>query len=243
MRTYPNIDIVKLARNKIELPSIVTDANKYAMGMFLFLFAFFTYISTNHFHLFTPRTLPLSWVDELVPLVPNTVWLYISEYFLFIVVYIFCRSPLNLNRYFYSFFVVYFLSTIIFIVWPTTYPRHLFPLPTNINEITYYVFNMLRNADTPANCCPSLHVSSVYLASFVYLDEDKRKFPFFFTWATVVAVSTLTTKQHYLFDIILGFLMAAVTYWFFSRCANYTSPAAVAAKVRARTRTRARTAD
>jgi membrane-associated phospholipid phosphatase len=37
----------------------------------------------------------------------------------------------------------------------------------------------------------------------------------FFIWSTLIALSTLTTKQHYVADIVSGLLLAVVFYrWF-----------------------------
>jgi len=93
--------------------------------------------------------------------------------------------------------------------------------PEDLDALTYYAFGNLRIADSPANCAPSLHVSGVYMSSFIFLDEQREKFPFFFTWATCIALSTLTTKQHYFIDIATGFLMAVIMYWIFHRLVNY----------------------
>jgi len=203
------------------LPVFMTRENKYPVGLMLGILATTLYLTSNHFHFFTPQLLPLSWVDTLVPFLPYTVWIYISEYVFFAVVYITCKDMVNLNKYFYSFLVLQSLSVLIFWVWPTTYPRELFPLTHDLDSVTYFTFNALRNTDTPANCCPSLHVSSVYLSAFIFLDDQKNKFPFFFIWGTAIAISTLTTKQHYLIDVVTGFMMAVTTYWIFHKYISY----------------------
>jgi membrane-associated phospholipid phosphatase len=113
------------------------------------------------------------------------------------------------------------VSAFIFVIFPTTYPRELYPLPADLDLLTYSVFFRLRETDTPANCCPSLHVSSVYLSSLLFLHDRKRMFPFFFTWGTAIAVSTLTTKQHYFIDVITGLIMAAFAHWIFHRIVQY----------------------
>jgi membrane-associated phospholipid phosphatase len=119
-------------------------------------------------------------------------------------------------------------SVLIFMLWPTVYPRHLFPLPQNLDYFTNFVFTTLRNGDSPASCCPSLHVSSVYLSSFVFLDDQKGKFPFYFIWGTVIALSTLTTKQHYVIDVVTGLILAIATYGVFHKIVVYR-PAALPA--------------
>jgi membrane-associated phospholipid phosphatase len=192
------------------------------MGLLLGVLASILYLPTNHFHLFTPQLLPFSWFDRLIPFLPRTVWIYISEYVFFIAVYFTCRDIVNLNKYFYSFLTLQTISVVIFCLWPTTYPRDLFPLPEDLDVLTHFAFSSLRHWDTPASCCPSLHVSSVYLSAFIFLDDQKRKFPFFFIWGTAIALSTLTTKQHYLVDVALGFLMAVASYWFFHKAVQYT---------------------
>ncbi len=212
---------IKIHPNSCSLPIFMTKENKYPMGFILSIPAVGLYLISNHFHFFTPQLLPLSWIDSIVPFIPNSVWIYTSEYLFFIVVYVTCKDMINLNKYLYSYLILQVISVLIFLVWPTTYPRDLFPLPEDLNNPTYYLFSLLRKTDTPANCCPSLHVSSVYLSSFIFLDDQIKKFPFFFIWGTAIALSTLTTKQHYLIDVIMGFFMAVATYWIFHKYIRY----------------------
>jgi membrane-associated phospholipid phosphatase len=206
---------------QIQLPRLCTIQNRLAAGVGIFGFAVLLYLLANHIHYFPPQTLPLTWIDQSVPFLPNTFWIYTSEYIYFFIIYYRLKNELNLNRYLYSIGALQVTSCLIFCIWPTTYPRDLFPLPTDLNQITYSLFNFLRVLDTPANCCPSLHVSSVYLACFVFRHEQSKSFYAFFTWATLIAISTLTTKQHYLADVISGLAMALAHYWFFYQKVSY----------------------
>jgi membrane-associated phospholipid phosphatase len=58
------------------------------------------------------------------------------------------------------------------------------------------------------------HRGSTGLSPFF---RKRDKFPFFFVWATAIALSTLTTKQHYAVDVVAGFGLAVVFYWLFHR--------------------------
>lgn len=206
----------------MKLPLFINRSNKFLMGLICFGFAALIYVLSNHHQLFEAQQLPMWWIDRVTPFVPQTIYVYISEYLLFAVVYLICRDMENVNKYLYSFLALQIFSVTIFVLWPTTYPRDLFPLdPNAMDHLTYYVFSALRASDTPANCCPSLHVSSVYLSSFIFLDEQKKKFPWFFTWATLIGLSTLTTKQHYLIDVIVGLFLAIVFYWIFHKKVTY----------------------
>ncbi|MBY0471248.1 phosphatase PAP2 family protein [bacterium] len=206
---------------KFALPLFLTERNKYVLGALTFLVAVPMYLLANHYPIFTPQQLPLWKWDKMIPFIPETVFVYVSEYILFVAAYLFSRDMENMNKYIYSFLGLQTISVIIFWVWPTTYPRDLFPLPDNLDWLTFTVFSNLRTVDAPTNCCPSLHVSSVYLSSFIFLDEQKGRFLFFFLWATAVAISTLTTKQHYIVDVIAGLGLAVLSYYIFHKLIPY----------------------
>lgn len=179
------------------------------------------YLVPNHIHLFEPQLLRMTWIDQNVPFLPHTLWVYLSEVPLYFCVFFLMKDPANANKYLYSWLSLMFFSSIIFWFWPTTYPRELYPLPANLDSLTSFAFGLHRAADSPANCAPSLHVSSCYLSAFVFLDEQREKFIVFFLWATAIALSTLTTKQHYILDVVTGFLMAVIFYWFFHKRIRY----------------------
>jgi membrane-associated phospholipid phosphatase len=204
------------------LPIFMTKSNKLKVGLLLWVLAAALYIPANHYHFFIPKLLPFTQVDRIIPFWPHSVWIYISEYIYFVTVFLTCSNLLNLNKYFFSFTAQQLFSVFIFWVWPTTFPRELFPLPENLDRLTQFAFSTLRSADTPANCCPSLHVSSVLLTSFIVFDDDQRdKAPLFLIWGIAISLSTLTTKQHYVVDVITGFLLALVTYWVFHKVISY----------------------
>ncbi|MCC7441375.1 MAG: phosphatase PAP2 family protein [Bdellovibrionales bacterium] len=203
------------------LPLFLTRRNRIPTIAACGVVATLMYLGSNHFHLFEPGLLPMSWVDRTIPFIPWTVWIYTSEFALFFAVLGLSRDLRNTNKYLYAFLGLQTVSVTIFVLWPTTFPRDLYPLPTDIGSWTFALFNNLRTTDTPANCAPSLHVSSCYLSSFVFLEERRPLFPWFFAWSTAIAISTLTTKQHYLVDVALGFLFAAIFYWLFYRWMPY----------------------
>src|SRR4051812_941615 len=88
------------------LPIFLTQKNKYQMGFLLFTIAVGLYLPANHIHFFPPQLLPFSWIDSAIPFLPNSVWVYISEYFFFMAVYYTCKDLVNLNKYYYSFLVL-----------------------------------------------------------------------------------------------------------------------------------------
>ncbi|NDG85851.1 MAG: phosphatase PAP2 family protein [Proteobacteria bacterium] len=200
----------------MKLPLFVTRNNKYFAGAVMYAIGYVCYYFTNHNPMFAPRELPFTWIDAHVPFLPYSVLVYISEYFYFAFVYILLSDRDNINKYLYSFLTLQLFSCTIFMIYPTIYPRELFPVPAGTPDWLAAIWTWLRQQDAATNCLPSLHVSSVYLSAFAFLSENKRKhFKVFFVWSTLIALSTLTTKQHYLMDIITGLLFALFFYnWF-----------------------------
>jgi membrane-associated phospholipid phosphatase len=202
---------------RMGLPILVHKENRLIAGVLLFAATAILYLTSNHFHIFRPRLLPLSRIDVAVPFVPQTVWLYVSEYLYFVVVYWSYRDILNLNRFMYAFFSLLVGCVLVFWLWPTTISRELFPLPKNLDPVTCLVLTALRRVDKPTNCFPSFHVGSVYLSCFLLANEGRWKFGFFLVWATGISLSTLTLKQHYFVDVVSGFGMAVIFYCVFRR--------------------------
>jgi len=205
----------------VKLPLFLTSHLKYPAGFVMFGIAYALYYTTNHHPIFLPRELPMTFLDEMVPFLPWTIFIYISEYLYFTAIYIICKDLENLNKYLYSFFFTQALSCLIFLVYPTTYPRDQFPVPAETPAFLQSLWTWLRSQDAPTNCLPSLHVSTVYLSAFIFRDEQREKLPFFLGWATLIALSTLPTKQHYLVDVVAGLVLAIVMYVVFHRWMPY----------------------
>jgi membrane-associated phospholipid phosphatase len=194
---------------------LITSKNKFFWGLLGGFLTSTWYMVSNHFHFFEPQYLIMTRLDDVIPFIPETIWIYASETLLFFVTYVLIKDTRNLNCVFYAFMLLQFMSCLIFFLFPTTYPRDLFPLLLEqTDQHTFRLFQELREADTPANCCPSLHVSSVLVCALAFLKEQKEKFAFFFTWAMVIAFSTVTTKQHYVVDVVTGWLMGLSCYCF-----------------------------
>lgn len=203
------------------LPLFLTTKWKYPVGAVMFFIVFLMYYFTNHYPVFVPKELPLFGIDRVIPFVPWTVLIYVSEYFFFIAVFFVCKDMENVNKYFYSFLAVQTFSCLIFFFFPTIFPRDLFPVPEGTHPIIDGIWFWLRSADAATNCFPSLHVSTVYLSAYIFLDEQREKFPLFFAWGMAIALSTLPTKQHYFVDIVAGWLLSVLAYWFFHRKIRY----------------------
>jgi membrane-associated phospholipid phosphatase len=179
---------------------------KAVWGLSLFGLAAPLYLIPNHYPVFTPVELPLTRIDSIIPFVPETIWIYLSEYPLLISAFVLTRHPEALNRYVKSILAVLLASALIFILYPTTYPRDRFPLPPELDPFSRFLFELQRTGDSPLNCFPSLHVGSVLTSTLLFRDRP-RAFLIFFGWAILICLSTLTTKQHYVWDVLGGAIL------------------------------------
>lgn len=161
------------------------------------------YFLTNHYQLFEPKTLPLYNFEEMMPFVGWTSLIYLTT---------FIEIPLAMFLYpkkGYGWIVIavtgLFMTCIIFfILFPTTFPR-----PSGNSNIT--IFDMFRKVEMPTNCFPSLHCATSAFIALTFWWQKQSNWRFvFIPWGMAIALSTLTTKQHYAIDIMGGWILALI---------------------------------
>lgn len=222
------------------LPLFINKENRLRMALMCGVVFLLGYSIPNHFHLFTPQYLPLTSWDLAIPFVPWTIYAYISEYLLFVTAYFHFSRELNRNRYVWAYFGVLMIGAFFFVFYPTTYPRANYPLPAGLDPVTYYVFYLIRALDNPSNCFPSMHVTCCYLTAFAFLPKEEKRYKFwlYFVWSTVVALSTLPTKQHYIADVISGLVLSVIGYIIFFKMVKYVSLSEFVSRFRGFAKTR-----
>ncbi len=112
----------------------------------------------------------------------------------------------------------------VFLLYPTAAPMHA---KVTGGSFTDLVMRGLYDSDVAYNCFPSLHVAQCYLAARCCHKVHQRAGMVAFVWATLVALSTLYTKQHYVADAVAGALLAfSVSHLFLSGYPREATPAA-----------------
>jgi membrane-associated phospholipid phosphatase len=168
------------------------------------------YLVPNHLQLTPASTLPWTRLDAAVPFVPLTLWIYVSDYVLVAGAFLLIPTWADARRFARAYFALLVVGSTIHLLWPTTFPREAFPISGD--DLTARAFRLLRTVDLPTSCLPSMHVASSYLAAFSLWRRSRAIFTAWTSWATAVAVSTLTAKQHYALDVFAGFALAAA-FW------------------------------
>lgn len=153
-------------------------------------------------------------IDELIPFVPWTVWIYFGCYLFWVVNYVICvkQKETERDRFFCADFLAKGMCLLLFLLVPTTNVRPVVQGET----IWDMLMRLLYQVDSADNLFPSIHCIVSWLC---WIGVRKRKdIPivyrvFSFVVAAAVCVSTLTTKQHVIMDVFVGIMLAEVCYY------------------------------
>lgn len=170
-----------------------------------------------------PNVLPLTALDLAIPLIPWTIWIYGSGTKAALLACLMVPDGRAARRLYLTLALAAAVCWIGFAVYPTTYPRELYPLPAGTGW-TLAEFRDLRETDSPSNCLPSMHVALAWGLALCWSATLRRGRALPLVWAAAVSVCTLTTKQHYVIDVPTGFAIG-VGAWAIVRRATAPGPA------------------
>ena len=152
-------------------------------------------------------------LDQQIPVIPWTIVIYFGCYLVWIVNYLIAAS--REKEFVWRFFAADVLARLVcmafYLLLPTTNVRPSIPEQGFWNQMLALLYQM----DAADNLFPSIHCLNSW---FCYIAvRSRREIPrwyqrFSFWAALAVFVSTLTTKQHVIADVIGGALLAEVTW-------------------------------
>lgn len=176
------------------------------------------------FYIFIPellpphtRNVPELALDRALPLMPSWALVYGTLYLFLILLPIFVvRQDEQIRRTVFAYLLIWITAYVFFVVYPTAAPR-----PAKVIGEGFAVWGLraLYSSDPPYNCFPSLHVAHSFVSALACYRVHRSLGIVATICATLVALSTLFTKQHYILDVIAGVFLAFVAYVIFLR--NY----------------------
>ena len=177
-----------------------------AVGMSAFFIGYFALLRSPAFPLFI---MPRTWLDHALPFQPwallpyASLWLYIALVPAFLVdrrqLWSFAFGCLGLSLAGYAVFYFY----------PTAIPA------PDVDWSLHPSFRFLKNTDLSGNACPSLHVAFAVFTALWFerilpsLGGDRLARAANFSWAALIAYSTLGTRQHVALDVFWGGALGA----------------------------------
>jgi len=168
------------------------------------------YFGLNYFVRFTSKvytSLGFAF-EKAIPLIPVAVPLYLTVYFVYLTPFFFIFNKKKYVRVMQAYLFVVLMSGLVYVTIPVKVTWEPFIVRSFVDH--FIVF--LRNMNLPYCALPSMHVSLAYLATFVVASENRKWGYFLAVAATLITFSTLFTKQHYVVDLLTGFLLGLFAY-------------------------------
>jgi len=150
-------------------------------------------------------------LDAYVPFVPEAVYIYLSVYWLFLVGVLGSRDPLESLALLKGGMVLVGASVLVHMIYPVVMPR---PDITG-NGFALWTLDVLYQTDRPVSCFPSTHCALALFAALSMYRRNSLTGALGVTAALAIGISTLLTRQHYVVDVVAGFILASAAYWYF----------------------------
>jgi membrane-associated phospholipid phosphatase len=149
--------------------------------------------------------------ESAIPCHPAWAWVYLSMTILLVLPILFISQPTVLIEYFGVLIFQLFVGAFFFLVLPLT-SLSLEGCTHISSSVHDAAFELAGNINLVGNYFPSLHVAFAWTTSYV-IAQNSKKWLHITTmlWALSISLSTLFTRQHYLIDVVAGWVLAYVT--------------------------------
>lgn len=194
---------MKAIKIPIHLP-LISDQNRSLYIVLGYFFFSGLYLASGRFRLFDITILENNIIDQQIPFLKGSIWCYVSHYVFAILSIYGCREPLLRSQGFYAMMVSTLIACSFFVLFPTELPRVII----KDSGITSMLWHFLYFIDVPGNCFPSLHVAIAGLGTWMLMSNKGVWLWLAPLWGMTIVVSTLTTAQHIVIDVLAGLLIA-----------------------------------
>ncbi|MFN7971686.1 MAG: phosphatase PAP2 family protein [Acidobacteriota bacterium] len=184
---------------------------KFVIAAVVYAFIGFGYLIVNHavegrqFHeLWTP-------VDRAAPFWQGFIWAYYLVFVTPLSILLFVDRIEHIRRAGLALVMNVLVAFPVFVLYPVTMPR---PAAEQLVwNVSGYATDFIWQLDKPINCFPSIHVSLAVTAGFIVSRFHRSAGLVVHFCALAISVSTIFVKQHFLLDVVSGFLLGAGSYW------------------------------
>lgn len=182
-----------------------------AVGTTLFMFLFFSaYFGVLRNPLFPATLMPLTVVDEWIPVSARAFPVYVSLWVYTSLPAALLKDARTLLIFGLWMAAMCLLCLGVFWIFPTVVP------PAGIDWSLYPEMSIIKDVDAGGNACPSLHVASaVFAAIWLARLALAVSAPMLLRWAIwlhclAILWSTVATRQHVVIDVVAGAVVGTV---------------------------------
>ena len=161
-----------------------------------------------------PLHMPEVALDRAVPVQPAWMLVYGSLYVFVFLPLLVVREEQLLRRAMRAYLTVLTVAYVGFVAYPTVAP---WPAEVRGDGFSAWCLRLQYSLDWRYNCFPSLHVAHSFVSALTCSRVHRGVGFAAVLWASLIGISTLYTKQHYVVDVIAGTLLAYVAYFAFLR--------------------------
>lgn len=147
-------------------------------------------------------------IDDRVPLIPIFTIPYLSFYlWIFIPILLFWNKSI-LTPFLIAQVIATFTATIVWTIFPTGVKR---PNSLSSTNIFNKLLKIIYTHDHDVNACPSSHVFTSLISSYYLATFSPSNFFLIYAVGTLISLSTIFTKQHYIVDVLVGVIWAIIS--------------------------------
>ncbi len=192
---------------------LATPAYRWTVGLTLALLQSAVYFGIGHAHLQRSTELLRTRLDDALPFWPWTAWCYLPFYAgTFLIAIGGFRRRWLFDRTVKAVLMVMFVGALGHLFVHAEYPRTVLHPP--YADLSSAFLASVQHIDPPGNVFPSLHVAHTTMLSLLLIKDRPILGRVALVMATMLAISTLTTKQHFVADVLSGYLLAFLGRWF-----------------------------
>jgi membrane-associated phospholipid phosphatase len=144
-------------------------------------------------------------LDDAIAFWAPSAWIYFTYYWLLVTPYL-RPGSLPMRKAVLANLLMLVVIGVCFVAMPVTMDRP----PVDESTMSLYALGVLQGSDPAHNCFPSVHCANALLAGLLLRETGSRFWPLAVAYALVIGVTTLTTKQHWIADVVAGFGLALV---------------------------------
>jgi membrane-associated phospholipid phosphatase len=186
-----------------------SSAYKWTLGLAAGAVQSLLYFGIGHLPMQRSTELLRTRLDDAIPFWPWTSWCYLPVYAtIFIMAISGFRSRELFNRGLRAVALVMFLGALGHLFVGAEYPRPVLSPPYANLSVRFMAW--VQRVDRPGNVFPSLHVAQTSTLAFLLYRDRPRLGRVAIVLGAILALSTLTTKQHFIADVISGYALTFI---------------------------------
>ncbi|GAA3508053.1 phosphatase PAP2/dual specificity phosphatase family protein [Aquimarina addita] len=147
-------------------------------------------------------------IEKYIPFLPWTIIPYMTSGIFFSTIFFFCKKEEQLITLSKRLLFVILVAGIFYFLVPLKFSL---VKPETNNLWFQFLFDFIKNVDSPYNQAPSLHISFAFVFWTVFRDFKKKWRILIAFWLILLGLSTLTTYQHHVIDMVTAAILAQFT--------------------------------